>query len=119
MVFRVHSLGPKVKNFYDSVGNSITVNFILITDDTPPSIDHPGDISYIEGETGNTITWTAVGEQPVFYSLYRNNTLIDGVILGFINISIIEIYPILGAISAWVLLIDMIVVLYLLYTWFA
>ena len=39
---------------------------------TPPSIDHPSDISYIEGETGNSIEWTAVDSNAATYTITRN-----------------------------------------------
>jgi hypothetical protein len=71
--------GQHILSIYaeDSIGNSQTISFVFITDDTPPTLDHPADVTYTEGETGNTITWTASGEQPVSYAVYRDDVLLE------------------------------------------
>ncbi|MBY9005507.1 MAG: hypothetical protein KGD63_01990 [Candidatus Lokiarchaeota archaeon] len=38
----------------------------------PPSLNSPSDISYIEGDTGNSITWTATDDNPTAYTITRN-----------------------------------------------
>jgi len=37
-----------------------------------PIIDSPVDVSYSEGTTGNTISWTPVDANPYNYTVYRN-----------------------------------------------
>lgn len=38
-----------------------------------PTIDHPSDISYTEGGTGNVIAWTPYDDNPANYTIYRNS----------------------------------------------
>jgi parallel beta-helix repeat protein len=45
-------------------------------DTTPPVIDHPSDISYEEGVTGNSITWNPEDLNPSSYEISRNGTII-------------------------------------------
>ncbi|MHA2367147.1 MAG: DNRLRE domain-containing protein, partial [Candidatus Hodarchaeales archaeon] len=40
----------------------------------PPTIDQPADFSYIEGETGNNISWTGTDDNPDTYTVTRNGT---------------------------------------------
>ena len=47
--------------------------FVTVTDITPPVLDHPDDLDYSEGTTGNTITWSASDLHPVSYRI-----LLDG-----------------------------------------
>jgi parallel beta-helix repeat protein len=46
-------------------------------DSTPPTIDHPPDIKYVEGTTGHNITWTPSDENPFFYQLYQASFLVE------------------------------------------
>ena len=46
-------------------------------DTSPPSIDHPADINYQEGDTGYSITWTVDDLNPQSYSISRNSTEIE------------------------------------------
>ncbi|MBN2228397.1 MAG: hypothetical protein JW779_02315 [Candidatus Thorarchaeota archaeon] len=41
-----------------------------------PTISHPSDIEYTEGETGNSITWTPLSELPSYYQIRRNGSLV-------------------------------------------
>jgi C1A family cysteine protease len=40
-------------------------------------VDHPSDISFIEGASGHKIVWSPSSEQPVKYDIYKNGTIID------------------------------------------
>ncbi|MBN1216076.1 MAG: hypothetical protein JXA99_11635, partial [Candidatus Lokiarchaeota archaeon] len=40
--------------------------------ENPPSINAPADISYQEGQTGNSIAWTAIDDNPTTYTITRN-----------------------------------------------
>ena len=60
----------------DIVGNNGT-DYVLVTvaaDTVPPTIDSPSDLSYIQGETGNDITWTPFDQFPLFYVVFRNGS---------------------------------------------
>jgi len=46
------------------------------TDRTDPTLDHPADITYILGETGNSITWSLSDEHPVSYQVLMNGTVV-------------------------------------------
>ncbi len=48
--------------------------FMYPPDTAPPIIDHPADISYEEGTTGNFIFWTPSDTHPFHYVIYRNGT---------------------------------------------
>jgi parallel beta-helix repeat protein len=53
----------------DIAGNNGT-DYVLVTvapDTVPPTIDSPSDLSYIQGEIGNDITWTPFDLFPSFY----------------------------------------------------
>jgi hypothetical protein len=50
----------------------VTLNRLGIeeyTDATAPTLDHPADIEYIEGETGNSITWHPMDDYPASYQI--------------------------------------------------
>jgi len=75
----------------------------------PPTIDHPEDITYTEGETGNSITWNPNDTSPSEYTILLNGIQgdnqiwdggpivigIDGLSPGEYNYTII-VYNILG-----------------------
>ena len=49
------------------------------TDRTAPTLNHPANIEYILGATGNSINWTLSEEHPVSYQVWRNSALVkDG-----------------------------------------
>ena len=69
--------GLKV-NVSDVYGNTLEAEFtVTVYDDTNPSIDQPNDVQYIEGEIGNTITWTPTDDYPGRFEILRNGTVID------------------------------------------
>ena len=43
----------------------------------PPSINQPSDISYTEGDIGNSIQWTATDSDPSTYTITQNGAQID------------------------------------------
>ena len=45
----------------------------------PPAVDHPEDLEYEQGQTGNFIIWHASGTSPSNYSIFRNgNSIASG-----------------------------------------
>ena len=79
--FNLDSYGVGIHNLFiyigDSRGNiaSDTVVFTVL-DGTSPDISHPADVSYRNGSTGNTITWTVGDQSPSTYSVTVNNTVL-------------------------------------------
>jgi parallel beta-helix repeat protein len=60
----------------DIAGNNGT-DYVLVTvapDTVPPIVDSPSDLSYTQGETGNSITWTPFDQFPSFYVVLRNGS---------------------------------------------
>ncbi len=51
--------------------------FVYVEDHNAPTVDHPADISYVVGETGHSIQWSATDNHPDHYSLYRNGTHLE------------------------------------------
>ncbi|MHA2277543.1 MAG: hypothetical protein ACXAC2_17325, partial [Candidatus Kariarchaeaceae archaeon] len=79
----VDGIGLGTHNFtilvFDSSSNNVT-DLVWVTvnaDITNPTISHPADFSYQFGTTGNTISWTAIDNNPDKYLIYRNNSIID------------------------------------------
>ncbi len=62
----------------DTTGQS-TVDqvWVFVHDGTAPTIDHPADFDYNEGETGNTITWTPDDSHPKNFTIYKDGTIED------------------------------------------
>ncbi|MBY9007634.1 MAG: hypothetical protein KGD63_12865 [Candidatus Lokiarchaeota archaeon] len=58
------------------VDSEIMYNKISI-EDLSPDINHPEDIEYEEGMTGNIINWTATDLNPKNYTIKRNGNNID------------------------------------------
>ncbi|MDF1537314.1 MAG: hypothetical protein P1Q69_00195 [Candidatus Thorarchaeota archaeon] len=79
IVVNVDGLSIGVHNYtievFDDADNSIT-DTVLVTvlDVTDPTIDSPDNISYTEGETGFSITWTPFDAFPASYEILRNGT---------------------------------------------
>ena len=46
-------------------------------DNLIPIITSPGDINYVEGETGNEISWTATDASPGVYAIFLESALIQ------------------------------------------
>ncbi|MEX2720485.1 MAG: hypothetical protein Q6362_003575, partial [Candidatus Wukongarchaeota archaeon] len=49
----------------------------LIKPDGDPIIDHPNDITYVEGTTGNTITWHPSDENPSSFKVTREGIQVN------------------------------------------
>ncbi|MCG3220277.1 MAG: hypothetical protein H7641_02760, partial [Candidatus Heimdallarchaeota archaeon] len=47
----------------------------IIQDANPPTINHPNDISYEQGTTGNNIIWTPTDSNPYWYNITLNSIL--------------------------------------------
>ncbi|MDF1539420.1 MAG: ABC transporter substrate-binding protein [Candidatus Thorarchaeota archaeon] len=88
----------------DSGGSTAESVLVIVLDQTAPTIDHPPDVTYTEGDTGNTITWTAQDKYPSIYSIFRNDTIlaqgywtdsnpitlnVDGLTAGLYNFTIV------------------------------
>jgi len=62
---------------YDPYDNFVSTDISLsLIDTTSPIVDHPSDITYTVGETGNVITWTPYDLLPESYQILRNYTII-------------------------------------------
>jgi parallel beta-helix repeat protein len=63
---------------YDPSLNFISEKIIITVQDTlAPGIVGSGDITYTEGETGNTISWIISDGNPSLYQVYRNDELVE------------------------------------------
>ncbi|MFO7835160.1 MAG: right-handed parallel beta-helix repeat-containing protein [Candidatus Thorarchaeota archaeon] len=80
--FNVDGLTAGAYNFTivvaDVGGNTVSDEIIVTVnpDTTIPEINHPDDISYEEGDTGNTIIWSPSDDHPSGYEIFRNGTLV-------------------------------------------
>jgi parallel beta-helix repeat protein len=62
---------------YDPSLNYISEEIVITVQDTvAPGIVGPGDITYTEGETGNTISWIISDGNPSLYQVYLNGELV-------------------------------------------
>ena len=52
-------------------------SIIIIQDTNGPVIDHPSDVPYQLGQTGNTIIWNPTDANPDWYNITLNSFLID------------------------------------------
>ncbi|TXT57828.1 MAG: exported protein of unknown function [Candidatus Thorarchaeota archaeon] len=63
---------------YDEGGNNAsTTVWVTVVDTTAPTITHPEDIDYFEGNTTVLLNWTPSDVNPAQYEIYRNNSLIQ------------------------------------------
>ena len=63
---------------WDANGNSaVDAVQVIVLALAEPTIDHPADIEYIVGNTGNSITWTPDDLFPHTYQILRNDTEVD------------------------------------------
>jgi len=62
----------------DIDGNSASdpVDVLVIADGDNPIIDSPSDLTYLEGETGNTIIWTPADSYPESFEVTSNGSVI-------------------------------------------
>ncbi len=58
----------------DSAADTVHVT---VEDTIAPTIDNPGDISYIKGETGYSITWNPFDYSPSTYTITMNDTVVE------------------------------------------
>jgi parallel beta-helix repeat protein len=68
--------GTGVYHIPGSAGSIDYYPFIYPPETTTPTIDQPASMNYVEGITGNTITWTPSDEHPSHYVVYRNGTVV-------------------------------------------
>ncbi|MFW9810233.1 MAG: CARDB domain-containing protein [Candidatus Thorarchaeota archaeon] len=62
----------------DTIGHSaVDQVWVNVQDGTTPTIDHPADFDYDEGETGNAITWTPDDLHPKNFTIYKDGTVED------------------------------------------
>ncbi|MCY3411015.1 MAG: BspA family leucine-rich repeat surface protein [Candidatus Heimdallarchaeota archaeon] len=89
----------------DANGNTVTdVVKVSVADANNPTLSTPADLSYEEGETGNSISWIANDVNPDTYLIYRNSLEIksgswtsgnditvnvDGLVFGVYNFTIV------------------------------
>jgi parallel beta-helix repeat protein len=64
---------------FDLDGNSVYDAIVVrvVDDDTPPVIDSPDDITYVEGFTQNFIVWSASDDYPDSYSVVYNGSVYE------------------------------------------
>jgi fibronectin type 3 domain-containing protein len=76
-----HYIVTAVNSYGESfASNEVTVN---VPDMTPPTINHPQDITYAEGDLGHFISWTPADTNPASFYITRNGVMvITGVWLG-------------------------------------
>ena len=61
----------------DTLGNTLNGTFSVNVQDTlPPEIDHPEDINYTRGQTGNNITWHPTDALPASYEISIDGTVV-------------------------------------------
>jgi hypothetical protein len=53
-----------------------SIDPVVPTDDTPPSVTSPEDIIYTEGSTGHEISWVLTDDDPGIYYIYLDGTQI-------------------------------------------
>ncbi|MHA2323330.1 MAG: hypothetical protein ACXACG_16995 [Candidatus Thorarchaeota archaeon] len=68
----LHNLTVWCNTTYGIVNDTV---WVQVHPSTPPTMDHPPDVTYVVGETGNTIEWYPIEMYPSSFSLY-----LDGVV---------------------------------------
>ncbi|WP_371803869.1 BspA family leucine-rich repeat surface protein [Candidatus Lokiarchaeum ossiferum] len=78
----IDGLSVGIHNFtvfvYD-IFSFMTVDTVIVevTETTAPTVDSPSDVSYNEGDIGNTITWVVSDENPYQVKISRDSVLIQ------------------------------------------
>jgi plastocyanin len=72
-----HTIVCTVFDIHDNTAEDTVI--VTIVDTTDPTIDHPSDISYTFGDTGNSITWHPNEINPQNYILTLDGEVIDNV----------------------------------------
>jgi parallel beta-helix repeat protein len=58
---------------YDSYGHYCSADIVIVVlDVTVPAVNHPDDVTYTEGQVGNSITWQASDDNPRAYEVVRD-----------------------------------------------
>ena len=81
ITINIDGLGPDIyvfnitifDNSSNSVSNTVTVIVTGMADTINPTVTSPPDQSYIEGSTGNSISWTATDDNPGTYTITNNS----------------------------------------------
>jgi nitrous oxidase accessory protein NosD len=89
----------------DLYGNTFTdIIEIIVTDSLSPMVVGPFQVFFVEGETGHSILWTVLDENPYNYTIYENSVpktsgfwgqsqtltlLLDGLSSGQYNITLV------------------------------
>ncbi len=53
------------------------LNLEPYTDRTPPAINHPSDVGFVEGTENQNITWIPTDDYPTTYEISVNGTVVD------------------------------------------
>ena len=62
---------------YDSYGHYCTADTVIVVlDVTVPTITHPDDLTYTEGQVGNSIVWQATDDNPHAYQVLRDDVVV-------------------------------------------
>ncbi|MFW9982046.1 MAG: NosD domain-containing protein [Candidatus Thorarchaeota archaeon] len=62
---------------YDSYGHYCSADTIIVVlDVTVPTINHPDDMIYTEGDVGNSIMWQATDDNPRAYQVVRDGGVV-------------------------------------------
>ena len=62
---------------YDSYGHYCSADVVVVVVDvTIPTVNHPEDITYTEGQAGNSITWQASDDNPGEYEVLRDGIVV-------------------------------------------
>ncbi len=75
---------------YDEAGNYASDSVVVtVSDTTAPTIDHPPDLTFLEGVTTNTLSWYPSDRNPASCTVTRNGTVILDSIWGGESITIV------------------------------
>ena len=62
---------------YDSYGHYCSADIVIVVlDVTIPTITHPEDMTYTQGQVGNSIVWQATDDNPRTYQVTRDGVVI-------------------------------------------
>ena len=62
---------------YDSYGHYCSADIVIVVlDVTVPTITHPEDLTYTQGQVGNSIVWQATDDNPRTYQVLRDGAAV-------------------------------------------